>query len=55
VRTELQQIPTGLTIPDDAVDKLVEMGEAVVRDSEALAEFRRSLQPSGTQILGSNP
>jgi NTE family protein len=55
VRTELQQIPTGLTIPDDAVDKLVEMGEAVVRDSEALAEFRRSLQPSGTQILGNNP
>lgn len=55
VRTELQRIPTGLTIPDNAVDRLVAVGEASVRDSQALAEFRRSLQPAGTQSLGSNP
>jgi len=44
VRTELQQIPTGLTIPDEAVDKLVTAGETLVRDSEDLAAFRRSLE-----------
>lgn len=46
VRTELQQIPTGLTIPDEAVDKLVTEGETLVRDSPDLAAFRRSLEES---------
>ncbi len=44
VREELAQIPTALTIPDEAVDKLVSMGEMLVRDSATLAEFQRSLE-----------
>jgi hypothetical protein len=31
-------------VPDEAVDKLVSVGEALVRDSEVLAEFKRSLE-----------
>jgi NTE family protein len=44
VRTELQQIPTGLTIPDEAVDKLVESGSTLVRESSVLQQFRNELE-----------
>lgn len=43
VRASLQQIPTGLTIPDEAVDQLVSAGESLVRGSSILREFRDSL------------
>lgn len=51
VREELQQIPTGLTIPDEAVDKLVSVGEALVHDSEVLAEFKRSLEEAPPAVV----
>jgi NTE family protein len=44
VRERLQLIPTGLTIPDEDVDTLISMGETLVRDSQVLDEFRRSLE-----------
>ena len=53
VRTELQAIPTGLTIPDEAVDKLVSVGEGLVRDSPVLDEFRRSLDTAPPAVAGS--
>jgi NTE family protein len=53
VREGLQRIPTGLTIPDEAVDQLVAAGESLVRDSTVLAEFRRSLAPSRTRQAAS--
>lgn len=42
----LQHIPTGLTIPDEAVDQLVAVGESLVRESPVLAAFRDSLRQS---------
>lgn len=54
VRAELQQIPTGLTIPDEAVDKLVAVGEALVQDSQVLADFRRSLEGTPPTVVGSS-
>jgi hypothetical protein len=44
VRESLGRIPTGLTIPDEAVDQLVAAGESLVRNSPVLADFRRNLQ-----------
>lgn len=43
VRDELGRIPTGLTIPDAAVDQLVAAGESFVANSPVLAAFRREL------------
>jgi len=54
VRAELQQIPTGLTIPDEAVDKLVSAGAALVQDSESLTEFRRGLETAPGAVVGSS-
>ena len=54
VRTELQTIPTGLTIPEEAVDKLVSVGEGLVRDSPVLDEFRRSLDAAPPAVAGSS-
>ncbi len=45
-REALQAIPTGLTIPDEDVDKLVEAGANAVLESEVLADFRQSLTGS---------
>ena len=48
VREKLQNIPTGLTIPDADVDQLVAAGEQQVRESKVFAEFRDSLtKPPG--------
>lgn len=44
MREQLLQIPTALTVPDEAVDRLVATGETLVRDSTILAEMRRSLE-----------
>ncbi len=44
VRERLQSIATGLTVPNDDVDLLVKAGEAVVRDSATLKEFRREIE-----------
>jgi NTE family protein len=52
VREELEQIPIALTMADEEVDKLVSMGEMLVRDSATLAEFRRSLEPPPTAAGG---
>src|SRR5262245_22469977 len=48
VRAELQQIPTGLTISEEAVDKLVEAGSSLVLGSEVLQQFRDELEPTST-------
>jgi NTE family protein len=47
-RQELQQIRTGLTIPDEATDKLVAAGEEQVHNSPVLEEFRQSLEGTAT-------
>jgi hypothetical protein len=52
VREELERIPTGLTVPDEAVDKLVSVGEGLVRDSPILNEFRRSLETVSPVVVG---
>lgn len=44
LRDSLQRIPTGLTIPDEAVDQLVAAGESFIRNSPVLEEFRRDLR-----------
>jgi NTE family protein len=42
-REILQAIPTGLTIPDEDVDKLFEAGAAAIGNSKELEDFRKSL------------
>jgi hypothetical protein len=42
-RKRLQQIPTGLTIDDDDIARLVAAGAEEVRDSRQLAALRASL------------
>lgn len=48
----IEQIPTGLTIPDDAVDKLVDMGQGLVRNSETLAQFHKNPEGPPQQVSG---
>jgi NTE family protein len=42
-REALQTIPTGLTIPDEDVDKLINAGENAVRESKVMEDFRQGL------------
>jgi NTE family protein len=55
MREELERIPTALTIPDEAVDKLVSAGETLVRESPVLAELRRSLEAPPQASASSSP
>jgi NTE family protein len=47
-REALQAIPTGLTIPDEDVDKLVQAGANAIATSEILEDFRKSLTTSSS-------
>lgn len=60
LRESLRSIPTGLTIPDEAVDQLVAAGRSFVVNSPVLAAFRRDLQkpypaPVAPEVVAGGP
>jgi hypothetical protein len=49
-RQRLQAIPTGLTIPDEDVDRLVSAGESLVQRNDAIRRLISDLDSSAVAV-----